>query len=126
MTEVQVNLYSLAVEKAFTSNQPFRLQQEGAYTKAFQYLEQSNKNYDEISDAFVKLVMLWQLQLAYGEDFYPKLHQLYRDMPLNEIPQTDETKKQLFMISASKVAKQNLFCFLRNGDYAQIMIQSKK
>ncbi|KPU52718.1 M60 family metallopeptidase [Bacillus wiedmannii] len=111
MTEVQNNIYSLAVEKAFTSNQPFRLQQEGAYTKAFQYLEQSNKNYDEISDAFVKLVMLWQLQLAYGEDFYPKLHQLYRDMPSNELPQTDENKKQLFMISASKVAKQNLIPF---------------
>ncbi|MDY0853845.1 putative mucin/carbohydrate-binding domain-containing protein [Bacillus thuringiensis] len=111
MTEVQNNIYSLSVEKAFTSNQPFRLQQEGAYTKAFQYLEQSNKNYDEISDAFVKLVMLWQLQLAYGEDFYPKLHQLYRDMPLNELPQTDENKKQLFMISASKVAKQNLIPF---------------
>ncbi|MED1382555.1 M60 family metallopeptidase [Bacillus mycoides] len=111
MTEVQVNLYSLAVEKAFTSNQPFRLQQEGAYTKTFQYLEQPNKNYDDISDLFVKVVMLWQLQLAYGEDFYPKLHQLYRDMPSNEIPQTDETKKQLFMISASKAAKQNLIPF---------------
>ncbi|MCC2542731.1 MULTISPECIES: M60 family metallopeptidase [Bacillus cereus group] len=111
MAEVQVNLYSLAVEKAFTSNQPIRLQQEGAYTKAFQYLEQPNKNYDEINDLFVKVVMLWQLQLAYGEDFYPKLHQMYRDMPSNEIPQTDETKKQLFMITASKAAKQNLIPF---------------
>jgi len=111
MTEVQNNIYSLSVEKAFTSNQPFRLQQEGAYTKAFQYLEQPNKNYDEVSDVFVKLVMLWQLQLAYGEDFYPKLHQLYRDMPSSELPQTDENKKQLFMISASKVAKQNLIPF---------------
>ncbi|HDR8184212.1 TPA: hypothetical protein QC116_003654 [Bacillus thuringiensis] len=111
MTEVQNNIYSLSVEKAFTSNQSFRLQQEGAYTKAFQYLEQPNKNYDEVSDVFVKLVMLWQLQLAYGEDFYPKLHQLYRDMSSSELPQTDENKKQLFMISASKVAKQNLIPF---------------
>lgn len=87
------------------------MQQEGAYTKAFQYLEQPNKNYDEVSDVFVKLVMLWQLQLAYGEDFYPKLHQLYRDMPSSELPQTDENKKQLFIISASKVAKQNLIPF---------------
>ncbi|TXR62317.1 S-layer protein [Bacillus sp. AY18-3] len=111
MTEVQNNIYSLSVEKAFTSNQSFRLQQEGAYTKAFQYLEQPNKNYDEVSDVFVKLVMLWQLQLAYGEDFYPKLHQLYRDMSSSELPQNDENKKQLFMISASKVAKQNLIPF---------------
>ncbi|MFJ5745382.1 M60 family metallopeptidase [Bacillus cereus] len=109
MGEVQNNIYSLAVEKAF--NQPSNLEKSGTYTKAFQYLEQTDKNYDEISDVFVKLVMLWQLQLAYGEDFYPKLHQLYRDMPSNEIPQTDETKKQLFMISASKAAKQNLIPF---------------
>ncbi|PEI30990.1 hypothetical protein COL75_21005 [Bacillus wiedmannii] len=109
MTEVQNNIYSLAVEKAF--NQPSNLEKSGIYPKAFQYLEQVNKNYDEISDVFVKLVMLWQLQLAYGEDFYPKLHQLYRDMPSSELPQTDENKKQLFMISASKVAKQNLIPF---------------
>ncbi|MBK5350253.1 hypothetical protein JFU03_13740 [Bacillus sp. TH44] len=109
MTEVQNNIYSLSVEKAF--NQPSNLEKSGIYPKAFQYLEQTNKNYDEISDVFVKLVMLWQLQLAYGEDFYPKLHQLYRDMPSNEIPQTDETKKQLFMISASKAANQNLIPF---------------
>ncbi|PFT68250.1 hypothetical protein COK73_19125 [Bacillus cereus] len=109
MGEVQNNIYSLSVEKAF--NQPSNLEKNGTYTKAFQYLEQTNKNYDEISDAFVKLVMLWQLQLAYGEDFYPKLHQLYRDMSSNELPQTDENKKQLFMISASKVAKQNLIPF---------------
>ncbi|PEA01639.1 M60 family metallopeptidase [Bacillus cereus] len=109
MTEVQNNIYSLSVEKAF--NQPSNLEKSGIYPKAFQYLEQVNKNYDEISDVFVKLVMLWQLQLAYGEDFYPKLHQLYRDMPASELPQTDENKKQLFMISASKVAKQNLIPF---------------
>ncbi|MFY0216972.1 M60 family metallopeptidase [Bacillus cereus] len=109
MTEVQNNIYSLSVEKAF--NQPSNLEKSGIYPKAFQYLEQGNKNYDEISDVFVKLVMLWQLQLAYGEDFYPKLHQLYRDMPSSELPQTDDNKKQLFMISASKVAKQNLIPF---------------
>ncbi|HGE7611188.1 hypothetical protein COE01_19445 [Bacillus thuringiensis] len=109
MTEVQNNIYSLSVEKAF--NQPSNLEKSGIYPKAFQYLEQVNKNYDEIIDVFVKLVMLWQLQLAYGEDFYPKLHQLYRDMPSSELPQTDENKKQLFMISASKVAKQNLIPF---------------
>ncbi|MDA1566152.1 M60 family metallopeptidase [Bacillus cereus] len=109
MTEVQNNIYSLSVEKAF--NQPSNLEKSGIYPKSFQYLEQVNKNYDEISDVFVKLVMLWQLQLAYGEDFYPKLHQLYRDMPSSELPQTDENKKQLFMISASKVAKQNLIPF---------------
>ncbi|PEC93579.1 hypothetical protein CON17_28485 [Bacillus thuringiensis] len=109
MGEVQNNIYSLAVEKAF--GQPSRLEEEGVYPKVSKYLAQENKDYDEVNDVFVKLAMLWQLHLAYGGDFYPKLHQLYRDMPSNEIPQTDETKKQLFMISASKAAKQNLIPF---------------
>ncbi|HFK1742457.1 TPA: M60 family metallopeptidase [Bacillus cereus] len=109
MGEVQNNIYSLAVEKTF--GQPSRLEEEGVYPKVSKYLAQENKDYDEINDVFVKLAMLWQLHLAYGGDFYPKLHQLYRDMPSNEIPQTDETKKQLFMISASKAAKQNLIPF---------------
>ncbi|MGU3373252.1 M60 family metallopeptidase, partial [Bacillus mycoides] len=109
MGEVQNNIYSLAVQKAF--GQQSSLEQKGFYNAAFQYLEQTNKDYDKIADEGVKLVMLWQLHLAYGEDFYPKLHQLYRDMPSNEDPQTDETKKQLFMIIASKVSKQNLIPF---------------
>ncbi|PFK26267.1 AraC family transcriptional regulator [Bacillus cereus] len=111
MGEVQVNLYSLVVQKAF--GHPSRLETENIYPKAFQYLEQdaSNKDYDKIDDLFVKLVMLWQLQLAYGEDLYPTLHQQYRDMPDTELPTVDEEKKQIFMIEASKAAKQNLLPF---------------
>ena len=100
MTEVQNNIYSLS-RKAFTSNQPFRLQQEGAYTKAFQYLEQPNKNYDEVSDVLLSLLCFGN-QLAYGEDFYPKLHQLYRDMPSSELPQTDENKNNYLSFQHQK------------------------
>ncbi|MGE7623872.1 M60 family metallopeptidase [Viridibacillus sp. NPDC096237] len=109
MTDVQNNIYSLAVEKAF--GQRTRLEKEGVYPKVFQYLEQQNKNYDEISDLFVKLAMLWQLNLAYGEEFYPKLHQSYRDMSDSVLPKNNEDKKQLFMIEASKAAQQNLIPF---------------
>ncbi|TWG35422.1 enhancin-like peptidase M60 family [Bacillus sp. AK8] len=110
MGEVQNNIYSLAVEKAF--GQPSRLEEEGVYPKVSRYLVQENKNYDEISDVFVKLAMLWQLHLAYGEEFYPKLHQLYRDMPSNEIPQTDETKKTIiydYSIKSSKTKFNSVF-----------------
>ncbi|EON72559.1 M60 family metallopeptidase [Lysinibacillus sphaericus] len=109
MTEVQNNIYSLAVEKTF--GHPTRLEKESVYPKAFHYLEQQNKNYDEISDLFVKLTMLWQLHLAYGEEFYPKLHQSYRDMSDSMLPKNNEDKKQLFMIEASKAAQQNLMPF---------------
>ncbi|EJR28451.1 hypothetical protein IIE_05290 [Bacillus cereus VD045] len=111
MTEVQVNLYSLAVQTAFGNTS--RLETQNDYAKAFQYLDKdaNTKDYDQIDDVFVKLVMLWQLQLAYGDDFYPTLHQQYRDMPDSELPTVDEEKKQVFMVEASKAAKQNLLPF---------------
>lgn len=41
---------------------------------------------------------------------------MYRLLPESEIPASDEDKKQMFIYMASKVAKQNLVPFLRNGD----------
>ncbi|KOP69709.1 fibronectin [Lysinibacillus sp. FJAT-14745] len=111
MTEVTVNLYSLAAQKQLFPNQPTRLEKEGDYERAFQYLKQTDKDYKNIDDLFVKLVMIWQLQLAYGEDFYPNLHKLYRELPEDQLPKTDEDKIQAFIYNTSKVAKQNLLPF---------------
>ncbi|PFF88546.1 S-layer protein [Bacillus cereus] len=111
MTEVTVNLYSLAAQKQLFPNQPTRLEKSGDYDRAFTYLKQTDKEYKNIDDLFVKLVMLWQLQLAYGEDFYPNLHKLYRELPENQLPKTDEDKIQAFIYNTSKVAKQNLLPF---------------
>ncbi|MDP7978832.1 M60 family metallopeptidase, partial [Bacillus sp. WLY-B-L8] len=94
MTEVTVNLYSLAAQKQLFSNQPTRLEKEGDYDRAFAYLKQTDKEYKNIDDLFVKVVMLWQLHLAYGEDFYPNLHKLYRELPKDKLPGTDEDKIQ--------------------------------
>ena len=55
--------------------------------------------------------MFWQLDLAYGEHFYPNLHQMYRLLPESEMPASDEDKKQMFIYMASKAAKQNLVPF---------------
>jgi Peptidase M60, enhancin and enhancin-like/Putative mucin or carbohydrate-binding module/N-terminal domain of M60-like peptidases len=109
--EVTVNIYSLAVQKAF--GQPSRLEKEGYYKKAFTYINQPDlqKDYDKIDDLFVKAAMFWQLHLAYGDQFYPKLHQLYRTLPKNEVPTSDEAKKQMFIYMTSKVANQNLLPF---------------
>ncbi|AQY41601.1 wall-associated protein [Bacillus thuringiensis] len=62
-------------------------------------------------EEFEKLVMFWQLDLAYGEHFYPNLHQMYRLLPESEMPASDEDKKQMFIYMASKAAKQNLVPF---------------
>ena len=111
MTEVTVNLYSLAAQKQLFPDQPTRLEKEGHYDRAFAYLKQTDKEYKNIDDLFVKLVMLWQLQLAYGEDFYPNIHKLYRELPEDQLPKTDEDKIQAFIYNTSRVAKQNLLPF---------------
>ncbi|PFN26021.1 immunoglobulin-like domain-containing protein [Bacillus cereus] len=111
MGEVTVNLYSLAAQKRLFPDQPTRLEKNKDYEKAFTYLKQTDKEYKNIDDLFVKLVMIWQLQLAYGEDFYPNLHKLYRELPEDLLPKTDEEKIQAFIYNTSKVAKQNLLPF---------------
>lgn len=111
MTEVTVNLYSLAAQKQLFPNQPTRLEKSGDYDRAFAYLKQTDKEYKNIDDLFVKVVMLWQLHLAYGEDFYPNLHKLYRELPEDQLPKTDEDKIQAFIYNTSRVAKQNLLPF---------------
>ncbi|MCU4812709.1 M60 family metallopeptidase [Bacillus cereus] len=111
MGEVTVNLYSLAAFKKIYPNKPTRLDTEGDYNRAFAYLKQTNKEYKNIDDLFVKLVMLWQLHLAYGDDFYPNLHKLYREIPEDQLPKTDEDKIQAFIYNTSKIAKQNVLPF---------------
>ncbi|MEC5240792.1 M60 family metallopeptidase [Bacillus mycoides] len=111
MVDVTTNIYSLAAQKQLFPNEPTRLEKDGVYNKAFTYLQQTDKDYKNINDLFVKLVMLWQLHLAYGEDFYPNLHKLYRELPEDQLPKTDEEKRQAFIYNSSKVAKQNLLPF---------------
>ena len=86
-----------------------RLVEEGKYEKAFSYF--GNPDAQKLMDEFEKLVMFWQLDLVYGEHFYPNLHQMYRLLPESEMPASDEDKKQMFIYMASKVAKQNLVPF---------------
>ncbi|MED1599021.1 MULTISPECIES: M60 family metallopeptidase [Bacillus] len=111
VVEVNVNIYSLAAQKQLFPGQPTRLEKEGDYDRAFQYLKQTDKEYENINDPFVKVVMFWQLHLAYGEDFYPNLHKLYRELPKDKLPETNEDKIQAFIYNTSKVAKQNLLPF---------------
>lgn len=111
MGEVTNNLYSLVADKKIYPNKPTRLESEGDYNRAFAYLKQTNKEYKNIDDVFVKLVMLWQLHLAYGDDFYPNLHKLYRETPEDQLPKTDEDKIQTFIYNTSKIAKQNVLPF---------------
>ncbi|WP_141550692.1 M60 family metallopeptidase, partial [Bacillus thuringiensis] len=74
MGETTVNIYSLAVQIAFGNKS--RMEVDKRYDEAFEYLNQpaDKKNFDK-SDP---IIMFWQLHLIYGDQFYPKLHQMYR------------------------------------------------
>ncbi|AJS58516.1 NPCBM/NEW2 domain-containing protein [Paenibacillus sp. IHBB 10380] len=106
MTEVNVNLYSLAAKKVLKPTEPARSQ--GEYLAAFTFVDQPTKNF---SDSNSKLEMLWQLNLAFGDNFYPELHRLYREMANADLPTTDDQKKQAFILNTSKVAHYDLTPF---------------
>ncbi|ADK07625.1 TPA: putative mucin/carbohydrate-binding domain-containing protein [Bacillus anthracis] len=105
--EVTVNIYSLVVQKALGNE----LEMDEHYKKSFEYLERPIE--ERIIDEFDPLTMFWQLNVVYGEQFYPKLHQAYRMLPKEELPTSDEEKKQTFVYMTSKVAGQNLVPFFK-------------
>ncbi|WP_234881298.1 M60 family metallopeptidase [Bacillus mycoides] len=103
--EVTVNIYALAVQKALGN----QLEMDGHYKKSFEYLERPKA--ERVIDKFDPLTMFWQLNVVYGEHFYPRLHQAYRLLPQIDMPASDEEKKQLFIYMTSQVAGQNLIPF---------------
>ncbi|MBE7124952.1 putative mucin/carbohydrate-binding domain-containing protein [Bacillus mycoides] len=103
--EVTVNIYSLAVQKALGN----QLEMDEHYKQSFEYLERPKA--ERVIDEINPLTMFWQLNVVYGEHFYPRLHQAYRLLPQSEMPNSDEEKKQLFIYMTSKVAGQNLIPF---------------
>ncbi|WP_217558058.1 NPCBM/NEW2 domain-containing protein [Paenibacillus sp. GbtcB18] len=104
--EVTVNLYSIVAKKALKPTEPARSQ--GEYLAAFTFVDQPTKNF---KDSDSKLEMLWQLNLAFGDNFYPDLHRLYRETAITDLPTTDDQKKQAFILNTSKVAHYDLTPF---------------
>ncbi|QHV43980.1 peptidase M60 [Bacillus cereus] len=103
--EVTVNIYSLAVQKALGN----QLEMDEHSKNSFEYLEKPKA--ERFIDDINPLTMFWQLNVVYGEHFYPRLHQAYRLLPQSEMPHSDEEKKQLFIYMTSQVAGQNLIPF---------------
>ncbi|MGF1919518.1 M60 family metallopeptidase [Enterococcus faecalis] len=111
--EVTVNIYSMRAEKERGVRS--RLEREGIYDEIFKFLEQDDKDYNSELMAgkhFIKLGMFWQLELAFGDDFYPNLHKQYREE--NKTFKLSNTQKQeYFMLSASRIANINLTPFFK-------------
>ncbi|MGD8190799.1 M60 family metallopeptidase [Brevibacillus ginsengisoli] len=107
--EVTNNLHSLHVQEYYGNESRLK----SIYSQAAQYVvnPDPNKDFESISDLFVRLDMFAQLKYAYGWDFYTKLHTAYREMDKSSLPADTQQKKDLFVITTSQIAGENLLEF---------------
>ena len=70
--------------------------------------------------------MFWQLQLIYGDQFYPRLHQMYRvmsdaDYPLLDSDQviTDREETVIYLYGFQSIRTKFDSLLLQNGGYMQ-------
>jgi len=108
-TEVTVNLSSAYVQRAL--GLPMRFETGGNYTAAFNYLNQSTRDFAAQSDPFVRAIMFWQLDLTFGRSFYAAVARNLRNVPTASRPTTSEARIQHFVIHASRVAGYDLTPF---------------
>lgn len=114
VVETTVNIYSLAVEKHFGIN-PSRYKRDNRWEQVKTYLSLPDESRDfngENCNIWVRLGMFYQLQLAFGDDFYKQLHKHIR----KEKPafNSDEDKMRIFMLAACRVSEKDLTTFFKN------------
>ncbi|PYI51514.1 M60 family metallopeptidase [Paenibacillus flagellatus] len=116
--EITVNIYSLYVQQKFGNSSNLLIRNaEGKdfYDRAFDYMASSipNKSFGDTAqlDLFGYLVLFRQLSLAYGWEFYAKLHRAYRELPAAQLPKTNQEEIDTFVVMASKTAGENLTAF---------------
>ena len=117
LSEVTVNVYSLAVEKAlgYTST---RLSSQGEWAKAKAYLVKpdTEKNFNNGSvSVWLRLCMFQQLKLAFGDSFYHSLHRLARRE--TNRPSSTDAKMRWFMLKACSISGKNLSSFFKNWGF---------
>lgn len=125
MTESVVNLFAMYTQRALGNES--RYEKDKVYDKALKFinLPAEQKNFDA-QERHLKNTLFWQLDLAFGKHFFPKLHQAYRLLADSEIPRTTEEEKQLVIYMASKVANRNLVPhFEKYGVWASEETKSK-
>ena len=109
LTEVTTNIYSLFAQEAIYGKAR-RIDEEMPEIKRFLENNDPNKSYDD-QDVFLKLGLFWQLKLAFGDQFYPQLHQLYRLMQDTPPTHDNHEQKQLFILTVSNLVNINLSPF---------------
>lgn len=103
MTEVTVNIYSLANLREY---KPPGHKNVAEWDNAKQYLTKASKEKDFDSAGFyLSLVMFEQLRVVFGDGFY---HELHRDARHTLVVDKDADKKHHFMTKAAQLTGQDL------------------
>ncbi|MFF0345454.1 M60 family metallopeptidase [Kribbella sp. NPDC004875] len=122
LTEVTVNIYSLAVNAVFATKygQQPRLHAPDAKTGLTPWQSAPGKlrspgvTYGTSFDAYEKLVMFEQLRLAFGDSFWPNLHKLVRVERPYASDYTDEVLRlRNLVVLCSRTAGHDLSDFFR-------------
>ncbi|AJI95063.1 carbohydrate binding domain protein [Yersinia ruckeri] len=108
--ETTVNLTALYVQRELQGTT--RLEIESRWENIHAYLATQKNNYDNC-DAAYRLAMFWQLDLAFGKDFYQRLGDRYRTLLPTEQPKTNDEKKQRFILETSRIAGFSLLQFFQ-------------
>lgn len=119
LTEVTVNLSSMALEERLTGEN--RLDTSGYRAKRVAYfgLDPAQRNFDTQTDVWFKLLMFDQLRRSFGEAFYPRLSARYRQLRNDGVnPSNDEEKRQLFALTVGQVADRNMTPFFEQWGIA--------
>ena len=112
IVEVSVNLHSLHIQLAYGNrSRLFELDKSGKtyYDKAIDFVNSDypGKNFEH-TGYFERLVMIKQLQMAFGWQFYTNLHIAYRELPREQVSMDEDEDEQqkvdLFVQMASKVS----------------------
>jgi Peptidase M60, enhancin and enhancin-like/N-terminal domain of M60-like peptidases len=111
LIEVSVNLYAL--EFSGKIGVPNRLTKDDSSVAEVKYWERALQRRSEITEfeeleLFERLVMFWQLRLAYGPSFYGDLQKRYRNPATRPALPDDASRRQQFIVTASRIAKQDL------------------
>ena len=111
--EVTVNIYSIAVEKAF-GILPTRLTTQNEWNNTITYLArpEAERNFNgTYASVWIRLCMFQQLKLAFGENFYHDLHRQARRE--TNRPTTTDTRMRWFMLKACSISGKNLTSFFQ-------------
>jgi Peptidase M60, enhancin and enhancin-like/N-terminal domain of M60-like peptidases len=113
LSEVSVNIYSLEFGKKIGAPNRLTFYDYDAAVSGVKIWDRALQVRPtvitfESLDVFQKLVMFWQLRLAYGPNFYGNLHKFYRNPATRPALPDDASRRQQFIVAASRVAGQDL------------------